>query len=591
MAVTRSAELSVCCMSSGRSPERLASILALFGAVADEIVVAVEEPRAAAAHEAVATVANRVLAFPPTGPADRPIAWLFGACTGKWILNIDDDEVPSPALIERLPGLVARDDITHAWIARRWLFPTCSTYLDEAPWSTEFQLRLLLADDRFLQFSDVFHRPVIAHGPGVYVDAPLWHLDTAVNPAWRRRSKAEAYELERPGMKVGGRAHNHAFYLPELRPDVALAPVPPTERAQIERVAAGVLDSTRAARASLIRVSSHDVDLPWPGLPYRESLHRGRISAVDMPSSWRAGVQQTIDVLVTNDSDETWRWGKEARPEIRLGYGWSLDGAPVAEPAALRTTLPADLAPGATALVPVHVVPPVATGRHILTLELVHEGVEAFATTTPVELDVRERQLLAVIGKPAAIARTLAVIASPPEVEPVVVLGNDSDRAAYGDYPTVSGLRAPLLAGLETSGRLTRAVKLSWRSFRIVGSARRCRRSGVTYDSRLADAFDLFLHARGLVVASTDWPDDAAPGREWWRLVTTMRACRAIGHDVLVADAAVPQGAGLRAAVLRRAVRRYSTPVRDLAFDTPPVEAAASPPEPEPAEALLDVLV
>ena len=46
MAVARSAELSVCCMSSGRSPARLASILALFGAVADEIVVAVEEPRA-----------------------------------------------------------------------------------------------------------------------------------------------------------------------------------------------------------------------------------------------------------------------------------------------------------------------------------------------------------------------------------------------------------------------------------------------------------------------------------------------------------------------------------------------------------------
>ena len=309
-----------------------------------------------------------------------------------------------------------------------------------------------------------------------------------------------------------------------------------------------------------------------------------------MPASMRAGVQETIDVLVTNDSEETWRWGKDARPEIRLGYRWSRDGAPVAEAAALRTTLPADLAPGATALVPVHVVPP-AAGRTTLTLELVHEGVEAFATTPPVELDVEERQLLAVIGKPAAIARTLAVLALPSEVEPVVVLGNDSDRTAYGDYPTVSGLREPLLAGLETSGRLTRAMKLSWRSFRIVRSARQCRRAGVVHDSRLAGSFDLFLHARGLVVASTDWSDDAAPGREWWRLVTTMRACRALGHDVLVADAAVPQGAGLRAAVVRHAVRRYSTLVGELTFDTPPGEPAARPGEPEPVEALLDVFV
>jgi hypothetical protein len=392
-------------------------------------------------------------------------------------------------------------------------------------------------------------------------------------------------------MKVGGRAHNHAFYLPEMRPDVALAPVPATERAQIERVTAGALEPTRGARASLSRVAARDIDRPWPGRPYRDSLHRGRISAVDMPSSMRAGVQETIDVLVTNDSDETWRWGKDARPEIRLGYRWSQDGAPVPEAAALRTTLPADLAPGASALVPLHVVPPEAAGRTTLTLELVHEGVEAFAATPPVELDVQERQLLAVIGQPDAIARTLAVLALPPEVEPVVVLGNDSDRAGYGDYPTVSGLRAPLLAGLETSGRLTRVMKLLWRSFRIVRSARRCRRSGVTYDSRLAGSFDLFLQARGLVVASTDWSDDAAPGREWWRLVTTMRACRAIGHDVLVADAAVPLGAGLRAAVLRFAVRRYSTPVRELTFDTPPVEPVARPADPEPAEALLDVFV
>ena len=269
MAVARSAVLSVCCMSSGRSPERLAAILGLFGGVADEIVVAVEEPRALATHAAVATVADSVLSFPPTGPADRPIAWLFGACSGKWILNIDDDEVPSPELIERLPGLIARDDITHAWIARRWLFPTTTTYLDEAPWNTEFQLRLVAADDRFLQFSDLFHRPVIAHGPGVYVDAPLWHLDTAINPAWQRRAKAEAYELERPGMRIGGRALNRALYVPELRAGRrARTRFPDWEQAQIDRVVRGRVSPTREGRALLVHGSAHEVDLPWPGAPY-----------------------------------------------------------------------------------------------------------------------------------------------------------------------------------------------------------------------------------------------------------------------------------------------------------------------------------
>ena len=163
MATAAAGRLSVCCMSGGHNPARLASILALFGSVADEIVVAVEESRALATHDAVGHVADRVVSFPPTEFPDQPIPWLFGLCSGKWILNIDDDEVPSPALIEMLPEIVARRDITHAWIARRWLYPTTDTYLAEPPWSTESQLRLFLADEKFMQFSDVFHRPIVAY--------------------------------------------------------------------------------------------------------------------------------------------------------------------------------------------------------------------------------------------------------------------------------------------------------------------------------------------------------------------------------------------------------------------------------------------
>ena len=50
-----------------------------------------------------------------------------------------------------------------------------------------------------MQFSDVFHRPVVCHGPSMYVEAPLWHLDTMLNAAAERRLKAAGYERERPG--------------------------------------------------------------------------------------------------------------------------------------------------------------------------------------------------------------------------------------------------------------------------------------------------------------------------------------------------------------------------------------------------------
>jgi hypothetical protein len=558
-------------MSAGHSPARLASILALFGEVADEIVVAVEEPRALAVHAAVAHVADRVLSFPPTSPADRPIPWLFGACSGKWILNIDDDEVPSPDLIEVLPEILSRRDITHGWIARRWLYPGTDTYLAEAPWSTEFQLRLVLRDDRFIQFSDVFHRPVIAHGPGVFVDAPMWHLDTAVNSVERRRFKADSYELARPGMRIGGRAHNHALYVPELVPDVTVAAVDCRDKVVIDAAMAGDCVATRQARASLAYVSDEEVDRGWPGAPHASSLHRGRIAVAAMPVSMRAGVQETIDVYVTNESEEIWRWGKEVRPEIRLGYRWSLNGEEVHEPTALRTPLPADLRPGTTQFVPVHVVPPRQPGRYALQLDLVHEHFDCFGFSAPVQLEVRERELLAVIGLPVPVAQALARLGRLPEVEPVVVLGNDSDGPAYGDYPSVSGLRQPLFAGLKSSGRLARGFRLLLRSLSVIRSARRYRgREPLTHDARFADLFDLLAHSQALVVASTDWPKDAATGREWWRLVTTMLVARTFKLPVLVSDLAVPHGTGTRDAVFRSLILRLSSPIEDGAPLRPP---------------------
>lgn len=276
MTAATSLGLSVCCLTSGRHPERLASILTLFAPVADEVVVAVEEPRVLETHAALGGVADVVLSFPPTHPSDRPIPWLFGSCRGRWIFNVDDDEVPSAALLEMLPAVAARDDITHAWVARRWLYPTTATYLAEAPWNTEFQLRLLLADPRFTQFSDVFHRPVIAHGPGLYLDGVLWHLDNAITSVARRRSKAEAYELERPGMRISGRSHNHALYVPELAPEPRLAPflaTSSTSSSVSSPEAAGSSDTIRRGSCTHLRRTSTP---PGPGPPIGSPRCAGR---------------------------------------------------------------------------------------------------------------------------------------------------------------------------------------------------------------------------------------------------------------------------------------------------------------------------
>ena len=571
-------QLSVCCMTSGRAPGRVASILSLLVDVADEIVVAVEEARALETYAAVAGVADRVLTFPAAVPSDRPIAWLFESCRGRWIFNIDDDEVPSPRLISLLPRLTRRHDITHAWIARRWLHPTPRTHLGQAPWSNEFQLRLVLADERFLQYSDVFHRPVVAHGPGLFVGAPLWHLDTVINPFEHRRAKAEAYELERPGMRISGVAHNRGLYLPELLPNVALEPVPAADRAQIEAVLVGDVASSKALPAKLVHAARTDIDHAWPGTPLSSRLHRGSISVAATLNAMRAGVQETIDVNVRNDGDRTWRWGKDARPEIRLAYRWLHDGEPVHEPAALRTVLPADLAPGDTQLVPLHVVPPTQAGHYTLELELRHEGVRRFGLSSRLEIDVRERELVAVIGDATSVTMAISQLGPPPYVEPVVVLGNDSDRIHYHDYPIVAGLRTPLLEGLETSGRLARATRLIARSTRIIHAARRYRRVGTAHDPVCAALFEHLRTSRCLLVCGPDWPADAAAGREWWRLTTTLLASRAVGTPVHYTPAALPQANRARDAYFRRLIMSFGTPTNEAGLW--PQTTTPDPPHP-----------
>ena len=229
--------LSVCCLTGGASAARLAATLELYRRGVDEIVVGVDDRNVDSAKR-LASVADTVVTFPHAPPGDRPIAWLFGLCSGDWILNVDDDEVPSPRLLDEVRDAIDRRDATHAWIARRWLLPGLTSYLDAPPWSNEFQLRLVLADDRFLGFSDEFHRPVVAHGPARYVTAPLWHLDTALNSFEARRAKAVVYEHERRGMRIGALSHNSGLYLPELSGDVASAPVPPEDAETIAAVLA-----------------------------------------------------------------------------------------------------------------------------------------------------------------------------------------------------------------------------------------------------------------------------------------------------------------------------------------------------------------
>jgi Ig-like domain from next to BRCA1 gene len=510
---SRTGSLTVACLTAGPGP-RVAALLDSLRPAADEILVALDDRAEPEVGAAIASVADRVVVYPYAEPVDRPLPWLFAQAQGDWVLFIDDDEIPSLALIEALPSLCADDSVVHYSLPRRWLHPEAGIYLDEAPWRPDYGLRLVRTDARLVQFSDEFHRPITAAGPGRFLELPLWHADPILRTFEHRSEKARRYERIVPGLRVGGLALNFAFYLPELYPDARRAAVPDAERTHIESIL-GAPPPQGPERAVVDRVESAEIDRHWPvSDPAAQS---GSIELLEDPGTLAAGEQRTLDVRVLNTGSAAWPWGSDCRPEIQVGSRWfGPDGREIAG-VEIHTALPAALAPGEAQLVPVHVRAPARTGRYRVAIDLVHEHQGRFGTPQSCWADVRARRRVAVLGDDDAVRDVAELLEAMPEVELVRLRRTPAERPA--GYPEAPDFRAFLFDGAPSS-RIAFAGALLWRSMRL--------RFGPT-PPRAAACVDVLRDCELLIVAGPDGPTQR---RERWAAGVLARAARSRGVAV-----------------------------------------------------------
>jgi hypothetical protein len=386
--------LSVCCLTADPGP-RVAAVLGQLRDVADEIVVAVDSRVDETRLGHHARIADRVIRFEFAPPIERARPWLYGLCSGSWILELDDDEVLSGEFLGQLPDLIADPRHQQHWLPCHWLFPDARHWLDEPPWSFDSN-RLVRKDPTTLWVAGLSHTRADPVFPSSHLERGFYHLAFLLTSDSQRREKVSRYLGIDDVHRVPSTDRDVAeFYLPDEVPGTRPVSVPRSDRKAIAAVlqAGGPGLPTPAGLDVPLAVRA-EIDSHWPERTPSAAAYRAKLEILDRVVHLAPGEHRPVHVRITNDGDETWPWASrrvgwpypaERRPQVRLAYRWYDRDGQLQSGEGFRTDLPASVSPGATTVAPVLVAAPDEPGSYLLEVDLVHEFVRWFDQPTRTE--------------------------------------------------------------------------------------------------------------------------------------------------------------------------------------------------------------
>ncbi len=186
------------CITTDGPADRVRVLLELVRPHVDEIVLAADRDGGQETLEVCADLADRRLTFELERSPVWLAGWILHQCSGEWILRLDDDEVPSAALLEALPEIVSDRFPTVVTLDRRWLHRSADGYITSFPWSHEPQPRLVRNVPSLWRFSGNVHESGEWLGEVRMSELAIYHLVLLLRTREEREAKRDDYERRAP---------------------------------------------------------------------------------------------------------------------------------------------------------------------------------------------------------------------------------------------------------------------------------------------------------------------------------------------------------------------------------------------------------
>lgn len=197
MPPTHSLRLSTCIITMNAA-HRIAPLIAHAKTFSDEVVVGVDSKTRDETFEVCQQAGADVVFWIQNDSltCNAGLEELVKACSGDWIVRLDDDEYFEPSFLQIKDALISQDRYTHykfprlhissirplRWVNDSYLYP-------------DYQMRLFKNDLSILHFPGaVGHTSITADGEkGRIFGTNIVHLNLAINSRQQREAKLEKY--------------------------------------------------------------------------------------------------------------------------------------------------------------------------------------------------------------------------------------------------------------------------------------------------------------------------------------------------------------------------------------------------------------